>query len=172
MNVGAVRLADGATLGELTAARPAFLLFLRHQGCTFAREALADLRAQRERLEQLGVTPVLVHLDADEVVARAAEDAGVGDLPRIEDPAAEVFAMLGMKRAGVFRLLGPHVLFRWTQCAIGAGHGFGLATADVRRLGGIALVRGGAVIAVHAYETPADRADFASFVASALFNPD
>jgi hypothetical protein len=41
----------GVTLNELSRISPVLLVFLRHAGCTFCREALADLAARRPEIE-------------------------------------------------------------------------------------------------------------------------
>ena len=50
--------------------QPQFLVFLRHFGCTFCREALADLAAINDRLRAVGARLVLVHM-SEEVEARS-----------------------------------------------------------------------------------------------------
>ena len=44
----------GASLAELSRQQPILVVFLRHAGCTFCREALADLATQRAAIEKTG----------------------------------------------------------------------------------------------------------------------
>lgn len=55
------------TLGSLTEQRPLLLVFLRHLGCTFCRQALADLKKYREDISGKGVHIGLVHMVEDAV---------------------------------------------------------------------------------------------------------
>jgi hypothetical protein len=55
----------GGTLAAL-AERPLFLVFLRHFGCTFCREAVADLAEKREAIAAKGVPLAFVHMGTEE----------------------------------------------------------------------------------------------------------
>ena len=44
----------GATLEQLSADSPTLVVFLRHAGCMFCREALSDLSRQRAAIEPTG----------------------------------------------------------------------------------------------------------------------
>ena len=51
----------------MTAEKPRLFIFLRHLGCSFAREAVAELKEMRPRIEEHGASLVLVHMsDPDE----------------------------------------------------------------------------------------------------------
>ena len=53
---------SGASLLELVEASPVLLIFLRHFGCSFCRQAISDVADLREELARRGVRPVFVHL--------------------------------------------------------------------------------------------------------------
>ncbi|MEO7962475.1 MAG: hypothetical protein ABIT38_01045, partial [Gemmatimonadaceae bacterium] len=53
---------EGTSLLALSNDKPRLVVFLRHGGCTFCKEALADLRQQRRGIEAAGVEIVLVHM--------------------------------------------------------------------------------------------------------------
>ena len=52
----------GQTLAQLSAERPVLVVFLRHTGCAFCREALSDLQKQRSGIESRGTSIALVHM--------------------------------------------------------------------------------------------------------------
>ncbi|MCL7927899.1 MAG: hypothetical protein M8841_08945, partial [marine benthic group bacterium] len=55
----------GRSLDSLSRERPLLLVFLRHLGCTFCREAATDVSVQREAIEREGVTPAFVGMMED-----------------------------------------------------------------------------------------------------------
>ena len=62
------RTQSGQTLTSLSEASPVLLLFLRHAGCTFCREAIGDVARDRDVIEAAGVRIVLVHMvDSDAI---------------------------------------------------------------------------------------------------------
>ncbi|MEO0340596.1 MAG: redoxin domain-containing protein, partial [Bacteroidota bacterium] len=52
----------GMSLKELSEVQPILLVFLRHFGCTFCREALADISKERDNIEKMGTKIVFVHM--------------------------------------------------------------------------------------------------------------
>src|SRR5260370_484740 len=65
------RTSAGMTLDEVSRLSPVLLVFLRHRGCPFCREALADIAAQRKEIEKTGTQIVLVHmLNEDDLRSR------------------------------------------------------------------------------------------------------
>ena len=74
----------GQTLAAL-AERPLFLVFLRHFGCTFCREAVADLAGKRQSIEAKGAPLAFVHLghrSKSAVVLQAIRNAGCAEVQR------------------------------------------------------------------------------------------
>ncbi|MCX6930975.1 MAG: redoxin domain-containing protein, partial [Verrucomicrobia bacterium] len=62
------RTQSGQTLAALSEASPVLLVFLRHAGCTFCREAIGDVARERGVIEAAGVRIVLVHMrDSDAI---------------------------------------------------------------------------------------------------------
>ncbi|MEZ5059893.1 MAG: AhpC/TSA family protein, partial [Saprospiraceae bacterium] len=53
---------EGANLLEVSSQKPVMLIFLRHFGCTFCRESLADLAEQRAGIEETGMQIIFVHM--------------------------------------------------------------------------------------------------------------
>ncbi len=95
-------------LGSFLRGRNALVIFLRHAGCTFCRETLADLSQQRKQIEADGTKIVLVHMGGTE----------------------EFFAAYGMAdvERALWQLLGPGV---WARgLASFRKHGVGLLEGD------------------------------------------
>ena len=60
--LASVRTESGRSLLELVEASPVLLIFLRHFGCSFCRQAISDISELKDELERRGVRPVFVHL--------------------------------------------------------------------------------------------------------------
>ena len=58
---------DGISLREQSFQQPVMLVFLRHFGCTFCREALADISESRQRIEKAGTKLIFVHMASNEI---------------------------------------------------------------------------------------------------------
>jgi hypothetical protein len=150
----------GKSINELSRGQTLLVVFLRHSGCTFCREALADLRNEREKLAAEGVTPLLVHMGDDAAGQAFFESYSLGDVPRISDPACQLYRAYGLGRGRIAQLLGPAVWWRGFKAAILAGHAVGPAGGDGFQMPGAFLVRDGVIVREYRHKTAADRPDY------------
>lgn len=153
------------TLLELSHDRELLVVFLRHAGCTFCREAVADLAAQRGQIEAAGTTPVLVHLGREQDAAAWLAGSGLEDLPRISDPSRELYASFELERGGFLQLFGPKVWWRGLRAAM-AGHGVGKLQGDGLQMPGAFLVRDGKIRLAYRHKSAADRPDYVALAAA------
>lgn len=94
-------------LGQLWAQRTAVLVFVRHFGCIFCRQQIAELTPQRERIRSLGAELIVIgHGTVDE--ARAFRDEHHLTCPLFTDPERQAYVALKM-RHGRRTLLSPRV---------------------------------------------------------------
>ena len=157
----------GRALDSLTWEQPVLLVFLRHAGCTFCREAATDLSEQREAIEREGVTPAFVGMMDDSELGTFLESYGLEDLPRFADPTRRLYREFGLGRGNVSQLLGPEVWRRGLSAAApswlgGGGHGVGALQGDGLQMPGVFLLYQGRVIGGYRHETAADRPDYKS----------
>lgn len=155
-----MRSQTGRTLIELSHERPVLVTFLRHAGCTFCREALADLAQARSSIEREGKQLAVVHMGNDAAGARLVEAYGLGDIERFSDPECRLYRALDLQRGGLLQLLGPGVLWRGFLAALFARHGFGKLQGDGFQMPGVFVIDRGRVIASYRHKTAADRPDY------------
>jgi len=137
------------------------LVFLRHSGCPFCKQALSDLKAAREQIENHGAEIVLVHMMTDDDEAHTFfARYGLGDVMSIADPEQELYALLGIERGKVTQYMGPRVWLQGAVCTLFEGHLPGKPQGDISQLGGVVLLADGEVLRKHLCETSADRPDY------------
>lgn len=84
-------------LGSLIERSPVLFVFVRHFGCVFCKEQVADVIARRTDFAARGVEPVVVgHGTVEEAQAFAAAHAA--GLRVFTDPTREAYCAVGMKR--------------------------------------------------------------------------
>jgi peroxiredoxin len=110
---------DGGTirLGELWTERTVVLLFVRHFGCIFCRQQIAELRPLADPIRALGAELVVIGLGTvDE--ARAFRSEQALDIRIFTDPTREAYCAMEMRRGGR-SVLSPGVFVRalkaWRQ---------------------------------------------------------
>jgi peroxiredoxin len=155
---------DGVTLDELSRLSPVLLVFLRHAGCTFCREALADLAKKRPIIERNGTRLVLVHMGSDEQGARFFGRYGLQDVQRISDPERNLYRAFGLPRGSFGDLFGPRVWLRGFQAGILGRHGVGSLVGDGFQMPGVFLLYFGEVVRSYRHQSAADRPDYLQLV--------
>ena len=152
------RTSLGVSVDELSRLSPVMVIFLRHMGCPFCREALADLAAVRSEIERDGTRILLVHLTSDEeVVDRLAP--GLVDVARLADPNQVVYRAFGLGRGRLLDVFGPLVWLRFIHVAIWRRRGFGLQD-DIFQMPGVFMVYHGEVIRSFRHQKISDRPDY------------
>lgn len=148
------------TLADLSARAPVLVVFLRHLGCTFCREALADLRAQRPALTRAGVTICLVHMVDDAKAGATFERYGLGDVARVSDPDKALYRAFDLARGSLSQLFGPRLWLRGIGAGLLRGHLVGPLAGDGLQMPGAFLVHRGRVVRAFRHEDAADRPDY------------
>lgn len=154
----------GVSLAELSASAPVLMVFLRHLGCTFCRETLADLREARTELESRGVTIGLVHMARDAAAAAMFAEYGLQDVHRFSDQGRRFYRAFGLRRGTLSQLFGPTSWRRAFQAGVRDGHGAGRLQGNGFQMPGVFLVDQGNIIAGYAHLTVSDRPDYRQLI--------
>jgi peroxiredoxin len=156
----------GVSLLEMSQLSPTVIVFLRHLGCTFCRETLADLSAQRRRIEADGTRVALVHMASEAQAEPFLEKYGLGDLPRVSDPGQAVYRAFGLDRGSLLQLFGLKTWIRGFHAAFAEGHRQGATIGDSFQMPGVFLIFHGEVLKAYRHQSPADRPDYVSLAQS------
>lgn len=164
--VAAAQTNRGTTVGVLSGeGNGVLLVFLRHAGCPFCREAAADLNKKRMAIEGAGVIPVLVHQGTEAAGAAFFEKFGLGDLHRIADPDRSLFRAMDLARGNLWQIGGPKVMLRSMLAAI-RGHVPGKVEGDAFQMPGSFVVRDGTVVLAYRHKSQADRPAYEAMACS------
>lgn len=155
----------GPSIAELSQLSPILVVFLRHFGCPFCREALADLVAQRQAIEATGTRILLVHMAGAETAASFFRRYGLDDLPRVSDPERTVYRAFGLGRGSFAKLLGPKVWWRGFEASFLNRHGFGRLVGDGFQMPGVFVVFHGTVLRSYRHQSTADRPHYLQLAA-------
>lgn len=162
----------GATLHDLSMKRRVLVVFIRHAGCTFCREMLADLAAQRSRLEAKKVEIAVVHMSSPLHAATLAIRYGLEGVHLFSDPECELYEAFGLERGSIGQLFGPKVFMRGLWAGLIHGHGIGALQGDSFRLQGAFVLSEGRVLVACRGQTAADPIDFVALCNAAKSTTD
>jgi peroxiredoxin len=153
----------GLTLLQMSTQSPVMLVFLRHAGCTFCREALSDIAARQGAIQATGTLVVLVHMgDAEASVIR---NYGLEGLPRVSDPHRHLYRAFGLRRGNIFGVFGPKVWWRGLIAGLINGHGIAPPIADMMQMPGVFVIFHGEILQGYRHRTVADRPNYLELAA-------
>lgn len=144
-------------LSRLWSNGPAILVFLRHAGCAFCREHVAQLREDRARFEAHAATIGLITLGQPGDTAAFCRERDLPDsFVCLSDLERSAYAAYGLSRGSATELLSPRVVARGFQ-AILHGHLVGMPKGDPFQMPGIFIVdRDGDIRYAHRHRDAAD----------------
>lgn len=153
------RTSQGETLAALSEKSPVLLVLLRHEGCTFCRNAMSDIARARPLIEKAGTRIVLGHMGNEDEFVTFAGRYGLSALASVADPNRTLYKGLGLRRGKLWQLLGPKVLWATLKSTL-AGHLPGRTKGDPFQLPGAFLLHQGRIIKGQAFRDASDRPDY------------
>jgi len=165
--LASIQTESGANLLTLAEESPVLLVFLRHFGCSFCRQAISDVADLRDELAKRRVRPVFVHLGPPELAKVYFDYYGLNDVERVSDPEAVAYQLpvfgLGRK-SPLAQALNPVVWAGWLKGTI-FKHGIGKIQGDGRQMPGLFFLKGGKIVRRFIYKTIADEPDYLKLIA-------
>lgn len=166
-NLAITRTESGRTLLELVDEQPLLLVFLRHFGCAFCRQAIDDVSQVKDQLAQRGVRPVFIHVGTPERAKPYFDYYGLADVERVSDPEATLYQGPGFDLARTHPLshfLLPRVWKGWLSGAL-FQHGFSpLLREDAHQMPGVFFLKDRQVARALRLKRISDRPDYLGLV--------
>jgi hypothetical protein len=153
------RSPEGQTLAELASGRYVLLVFLRHFGCTFCREAVDEISKQRSDIERRGAKLAFVHLGTEEKAKAFFLPYGLDTAPRFADPDGRLYEAFGLARAELRQYLNQESILRMLVAWLN-GHFIGLPAGDVQRMPGAFLLKDSEIQKAYRHKLVSDRPDY------------
>ena len=163
----------GIDLIALSYKQPTLVIFLRHFGCTFCREALYDLSQIKKAIDKLGVQLVYVHMVDKETADLHLSLHNLQDSCNISDPNKQLYEYFGLQRGSFRQLYGLSVMMRGLKAGMVDGHGHGFnSIGDIEQMPGLFMLQNGKVVKKFIHQYASDRPDYLEFTEMALAKLD
>ena len=156
-----MRTNTGRSIVDLSAEQPVMLVFLRHFGCTFCREALADLARRRESIEGAGTLLVFVHMSPNQVAERYFQRYHLSQAMHVSDPGCQYYRAFGLLKGNFRQLFGLQSWIRGFQAGVVEGHGVGTRQlGDGFQMPGVFVIHRGQIKESFIHKLASDRPDY------------
>ena len=160
------RTESGHTLLSLLDESPILLIFLRHFGCSFCREALDRVSKVQGQLQARGVRPVFVHLGSQDRARPYFDYYKLPHAERVSNPDASLYTnpVFGLLRTNpLLHFLNPKVWLGWVRSAF-RRYGIGMIHEDAHQMPGVFFLRDRAIVRSFRYRTIADQPDYLKLI--------
>jgi peroxiredoxin len=151
----------GENISKISFGQPVMLVFLRHFGCTFCREALADISQKRAEIEGKGTRIVFVHMSENGIAEEYFQKYNLDKAVHISDPNCRYYAAFGLSKGTFTQLFGLQTWVRGFSAGVVGGHGIGPQLGDGFQMPGIFVITDGQVREQFIHKLSSDRPDYA-----------
>jgi peroxiredoxin len=148
------------SLDNLTRDRPVLLVFLRHFGCIFCREALDDLSEKMEDISSRNIDLIFVHMSETGIAEKFFKEYNLSGVKHISDPSCELYAHFGLTKGNFGQLFGLSTWIRGFELRK-KGIAYSMdQIGDSFQMPGIFLLHDGKVIDSYIHKTISDKPDY------------
>lgn len=156
---------EDTNLWHLSFSHPVLLVFLRHFGCTFCREALSDIAKMKPKIEETGTKVVFVHMTENKLADRYFQRYDLSGAVHISDPQCEYYAKFGLVKGNFNQLFGLQSWIRGFQAGVINGHGAGFKQiGDGFQMPGVFVIHEGKIKDAFIHRLSHDRPDYEKLV--------
>jgi peroxiredoxin len=150
----------GKNVLEISAQQPVMLIFLRHFGCTFCREALVDISKKRKSIEESGFSIVFVHMSDRETAESYFKKYHLLNAIHVSDPDCKFYQSFGLTKGTFTQLFGLSTWIRGFESSVLKGNGVGPFIGDGFQMPGVFVITDGTIRESFIHKIVSDRPDY------------
>lgn len=150
----------GENFEKLAEERKLMVVFLRHFGCTFCRETMAEISGQRAEIEARGYDIVLVHMVDGDVAEQIMQVYDLGGIRHISDPHQYLYRKFGLGKVSFKALFGVRNWYRAFVAGLMKGHLIGKPSGDPFQMPGVFVFHKGKILSKFDYKYVSDLPNF------------
>jgi AhpC/TSA family len=158
----------GDSVSQLNQQGDVLLVFLRFFGCSFCREAIADLGNIKTALDAKNIKLVFVHMSRDEETPDTFFDRyQLNGVDHISDPTCYFYQGFGLVKATPGQLFGFGNFVRGFQSGVLNARGFAQpneAMGEPYQMPGVFYFKNGTIAKSFIHKMPYDRPDYMGMV--------
>lgn len=137
------------------------LVFLRHFGCIFCREALRDLSEKRKEYEDKNIAIVFVHMSNKETAEMYFRSFNLDGIRHISDPQCSYYSAFDLGKGNISQLFGFKNLVRGFEVTIGKGIPIVASQlGDGNQMPGVFVIHQGEIIRSFRHSFAGDKPDY------------
>jgi len=156
---------NNSNLKEISDEKPTLLVFLRHFGCVFCKEAMTDLAMLKQEIMEKNFTLAFVHMAENDIAQKYLDDFNLGDCVHISDPDCDYYTAFRLTKGSFSQLYG---LQTWIRGFSKDNRQHKLQKAkflgDSTQMPGIFIIHKGSITEHYIHKFAADRPDYMKMI--------
>ena len=154
----------GESIHDISMDTPVLLVFLRHFGCIFCQEALADLAAMKADITAKNVELIFVHMANYETAESYFEQYKLNGIRHVSDESTELYAKFGLVKGNFNQLFGFNTWVRGFE-AKRKGHTWAMrGVGDSLQMPGIFVIANGQLRGSYIHKRVSDKPDYEKLI--------
>ena len=151
---------NGRNLLSISNERPIMLIFLRHFGCQFCRQAMDELSKKRKELEAIGTSLIFVHMAENDVAETYFKKFNLKGVQHISDPDCRYYKAFGLVKGSFTQLFGLQTWIKGFSTSAKYGNEMGKHLGDSFQMPGAFMLFQGEIKDQHIHKMASDKPDY------------
>lgn len=137
------------------------MVFLRHFGCIYCKEAMNDIRKKREEWKGKNINVILVHMAEEGTAEKYFAEHGISGIEHVANPDCDLYAAFGLTKGTASQLFGLKNWIRGFEVTVIKGNLPGLRRiGDGFQMPGVFLISKGKIMDSYIHASASDRPDY------------
>jgi peroxiredoxin len=150
----------GQTLANISKERPVLVVFLRHFGCQFCREAMDELSKLRPKFKLQNIELVFVHMAENDMAEEYFKKFNLSGVQHISDVSCRYYAAFGLVKGSLTQLFGLQSWIRGFTALPKYGSDTGRQLGDSFQMPGAFMIFEGELRDSYIHKHASDRPDY------------
>jgi peroxiredoxin len=151
---------NNANVLSISNQKPIMLVFLRHFGCQFCREAMDDLSKLGPILKAQNTELVFVHMAQNDIAEEYFRKFNIVGVQHVSDPNCRFYTAFGLVKGSFTQLFGLQSWIRGFSTQVKYGTEVGKHLGDSFQMPGAFMVLDGEIKDSYIHRTASDRPDY------------
>lgn len=168
INIQNVYTNTNESLADLSKDKPVLLVFLRHFGCVFCRQALTDISKRKTEIDSRKIELIFVHMATNAVAEQYFIEYGLPGIKHISSPNCKVYRDFGLTKGTFGQLFGLKTWIRGYEAKKEGVSGSLTQIGDSLQMPGIFILDQGKVVDSYIHKVASDRPDYDKLISCCI----
>ena len=159
-----IKTNTGSNVQDLSCSKTVLLIFLRHFGCQFCRQALDELSKMRSKFLKSGTEIVFVHMASNDLADEYFKKFNLDGVQHVSDPDCILYADFGLVKGSTTQLFGLQSWVRGFTLISKFGAEQGNHLGDNFQMPGVFVISEGQIKSSFIHKYAAERPDYMQLI--------